>query len=41
MKGFVTYLLTDAQGFAKDDLFTGCPRPLTKALAQLDKITVG
>ncbi len=42
VKGFVTYLLTDAQGFAKDDLFTGLPSTLlTKAKAQLDKITVG
>ena len=42
VKGFVTFLLTDGQGFAKDDLFSGLPQTLlTKALAQLDKITVG
>ena len=42
VKGFVTYLLTDGQGLAKGDLFTGLPTALlTKAKAQLDKITVG
>ena len=42
VKGFITFLLTDGQGFAKDDSFSGLPDALrTKSLAQLDKIKVG
>jgi phosphate transport system substrate-binding protein len=42
VKGFVTFLLTDAQSLAEGVKFTGLPDALkTKALAQLDKVTVG
>jgi phosphate transport system substrate-binding protein len=42
VKGFVTFLLTDGQALAKGVSFTGLPDALkTKALAQLDKVTVG
>jgi phosphate transport system substrate-binding protein len=42
VKGFITYLLTDGQALAKGVSFSGLPDSLkTKALTQLDKVTVG
>jgi phosphate transport system substrate-binding protein len=42
LKGWITYLLTDGQGLAKDADFAALPSSLaTQALAQIDKITVG
>jgi len=42
LKGWITYLLTDAQALAADTDFAALPSSLaTQALAQLDKITVG
>jgi phosphate transport system substrate-binding protein len=42
VKGFITFLLTDGQDLAKDVSYTKLSSDLeTKALAQLDEITVG
>jgi len=42
LKGWITYLLTDAQGLAADANFAALPSSLAQqALAQVDKITVG